>query len=597
MPFDQFVRRLVVVWVVSLIGIAGLALISGQLFYDAVSRTDAFADIINLAGRQRTLSQQVFLFAGLYVQAETETQRAPYRRQLRDVVELMASEFVQLESYVDRIPALKTLYYAGQTAVKQANQTYWDSASALLESPEQQLSPRNMSYNAILQQAPAILNDADLGVQAVKLQSVSTAAQFYDLNLYRILIILSILAAQFTFAFWPAIRRINQKAALLQREIIERLKAEADLRASEQRFRMLIETAPVGIFQADPHGTIIWVNSHWQSITGVKADAVSSLSWIESIRPRDRQDIMALVRRHRAEGTGFAFDFQLAQSVKAALMMHVTVTPLKDSANTVIGYIGMLIDITGREQAHEQAMKLESERQRIKILGQFIRDTSHDLRTPLSVIKSGLYLVSRMTDLERIHTKVTVIDQHVNYLTVVIEQLHEMAILDTLTELTLMPMVIAPLLRDVMNELALRADQSGKTAHFEVGDDLPATLTAPEKLLQAVRAVVNNALQYTEAGGRIEMKAVRAGRFVEISISDDGIGIAPETLPHVFNRFYKADQARGMGGGAGLGLPIAKRVIELHGGQILLESQPDTGTTVRMTLMIASNPLADSGRP
>jgi PAS domain S-box-containing protein len=593
LPFDRFVRRLVLIWILSLIGIAGLAVISGFLFDDAVSQTETYTEVISLAGRQRTLSQQVALFASQYVNAGTDARRAPFGRQLRGAVDTMRLEFAQLEAYTASMPHLNALYYDGESPVASVNRTYWDAADTLLAVPEDQLSVETPSYISIAETAPSILNDADLGVQAVQDSSVESSTRLRRINDIRLVFIVAVLAGQLIFAFRPAIRRMQRKAELLQQEIIDRLQAESDLRVSEQRFRMVLETAPVGIFLADLHGVITWVNPQWESLTGLNGDVASTMSWTDAIHPDDRPTVVSQIKRNAAEGSGFSVDFRLARKSRVPTTINVTVRPLKASDGVVTGYIGMLIDITERKKAHDQELRLESERQRVRILGQFIRDTSHDLRTPLSVIKSGLYLVSRSTDLDRIREKVGVIDQHVNYLTIVIEQLHEMAVLDTLTELTLMPMYVTPLLRDVMNDLALQADASGKAARFEFEADLPPTLIAPEKLLQAVRAVITNALDYTEPGGSIVFKAAQSGSYVEIVVCDDGVGIAAEHLPHVFDRFYKADKARAMGGGAGLGLSIAKRVIELHGGQISLESQPGMGTTVRMTLIIAGNRLAD----
>ena len=593
LPFDRFIRRLVLVWIISLIGVAGLAMISGFMFNDAVDQTESYADIVNLAGRQRTLSQQIAFFAALYIQAETDARRAPFGRQLRSATDTMQLEFEQLEAHAAEIPTLRALYSDENTPVPAANSKYWDAAETVLALSADDLTPQNAAYQLILQDSATVLDLADRAVRAVQESSVIAAERLHQINNVRILVIIGVLAAQIVFVFRPAVQRLSRKAVQLQQEIAERLQAETELRASEQRFRMVVETAPVGIFQTDPRGAITWVNPHWEGITGFQRDRIANMLWTDAIHADDRQSIVSQIRENVATGGGFSVDFRLDKQARTPATVHVTVTPLKNADGAVTGYIGMLIDITERKKAHEQELRLESERQRVRVLGQFIRDTSHDLRTPLSVIKSGLYLVSRTTDVDRIHSKVAVMDQHVNYLTVVIEQLHEMALLDTLTGLTLMPMYVTPLLRDVMNDLALQADESGKTARFDFEADLPPTLIAPEKLIQAVRAVINNALNYTEPGGNIVIRAALSGGYVEISVSDDGIGIAPEHLPHVFDRFYKVDKARTMGGGAGLGLAIAKRVIELHGGQISLESQPGLGTTVRMTLLVAGNRLAD----
>lgn len=593
LPFDRFIRRLVLVWIFSLTGIAGLALISGFLFDDAVSQTETYTEIVSLAGQQRTLSQQVPLFASQYVNAGTDARRAPFSRQLRGAVETMRLEFAQLETYAEQMPRLHALYYGGETPVSTANAAYWDAADALLAVPEDQLSAEAAVYLSIIEKAPSMLAYADLGVQAVQDSSIDSSTRLRQINNVRLFFIVAVLAGQYIFGFWPAIKRLYAKAALLQQEVSERLRAEGDLTASEQRFRTVVEMAPVGIFQADAQGVITWVNPHWTAITGLEGDKAAATPWTDIIHPDDQQAIIEQARHSAASGDPISADFRLARKSRPYPILHATITPATGGSSGVTGYIGMVIDITERKKTYEQELRLESERQRVRVLGQFIRDTSHDLRTPLSVIKSGLYLASRLTDIERIREKIGVIDQHVNYLTIVIEQLHEMAVLDTVTELTLMPMYVTPLLRDIMNDLAIKADAAGKTARFDLETDLPPTLIAPEKLLQAVRAVTTNALEYTEPGDTITIKAAKVGGYVEVTVCDDGIGIAPEHMPHVFDRFYKGDKARAMGGGAGLGLSIAKRVIELHGGQITLESTPGMSTTVRMTLIIAGGKLTD----
>ena len=373
-PLDRFINRLVLVWIAGLVGIAGMALISGVMFDNAVSRTEAYADVINLAGRQRTLSQQVVLYASLYVEAETDARRAPFRRQLRSAVDTMRLEFDALKSHVEDIPALGVLYFDGAAPVEAANNEYWNAADSLLALPEEELSPRNALYLRIVQNSPEILNYADQGVQAVKDDSVAAAAELSEINILRIFIILAMLGAQFFFAFRPAVRRLYNKADLLQREIAERLQAESELRASEQRFRLLIENAPVGIFQVNPRGVITWVNQQWEVITGIRRESASSTQWTDAIHPEQRVAVVAQVQEKIAAGGGFAIDFRLAKASKSAVMLHVTVTPLKASNGTVISYIGMLIDITERKRAFEQELRVESERQRVNILGQFIRD-------------------------------------------------------------------------------------------------------------------------------------------------------------------------------------------------------------------------------
>jgi signal transduction histidine kinase len=106
-----------------------------------------------------------------------------------------------------------------------------------------------------------------------------------------------------------------------------------------------------------------------------------------------------------------------------------------------------------------------------------------------------------------------------------------------------------------------------------------------DRLKQLVLILLDNALKYTPAEGAISLALRRQGSDAEIVVRDSGIGIAAEDLPHVFERFYRADPARGRDpGGTGLGLPIARWIVDQHGGEISLESQPGTGATVTVRL-------------
>ena len=116
--------------------------------------------------------------------------------------------------------------------------------------------------------------------------------------------------------------------------------------------------------------------------------------------------------------------------------------------------------------------------------------------------------------------------------------------------------------------------------------DLPLIDLDPERLRQVLSNLLTNALRYTPSGGMVRVGCNLAAQSsqVELSVSDTGAGIRPEDLPHVFDRFYKAVDS----GGMGLGLAIARRLVEAHGGEIRAESQPGQGTTMRITL-----PLSD----
>jgi len=134
---------------------------------------------------------------------------------------------------------------------------------------------------------------------------------------------------------------------------------------------------------------------------------------------------------------------------------------------------------------------------------------------------------------------------------------------------------------DVMRPLF---DAGGIRLRVTRGDIRPMPVDRA-RLLQVFRIVLDNALRHTPTGGEVAIQAPQSGRSAMITVTDTGPGIDPQHLAHVFERFYRVDSARSrQAGGSGLGLPIAKAIVEAHGGRISIESQPHQGTTVTIVL-------------
>src|SRR5690606_18884239 len=124
---------------------------------------------------------------------------------------------------------------------------------------------------------------------------------------------------------------------------------------------------------------------------------------------------------------------------------------------------------------------------------------------------------------------------------------------------------------------------------FETEDHLPLISCDYNMLIRAVTNLIANALNYTPIGGEIRVQVYREGDYVGIRVQDNGIGIDPADLPHIFERFYRADKARSADtGGTGLGLSITQRIIEAHAGEIRVESKPGAGSTFTILLPVTT---------
>jgi two-component system, OmpR family, phosphate regulon sensor histidine kinase PhoR len=136
-----------------------------------------------------------------------------------------------------------------------------------------------------------------------------------------------------------------------------------------------------------------------------------------------------------------------------------------------------------------------------------------------------------------------------------------------------------------IERIQVQVERAGLTIAVDIPEDTPNVLADPDRMEQVLVNLLHNAIKFTAAGGTIKVGAfVQPGRVV-LYVQDSGVGIAPESLPRIFERFYKADRAR-TGGGTGLGLSIARHLVEAHEGRIWAESTPGEGSTFYFSLPI-----------
>ncbi len=220
---------------------------------------------------------------------------------------------------------------------------------------------------------------------------------------------------------------------------------------------------------------------------------------------------------------------------------------------------------------------------------QMTADVAHELRTPLTVI-AGYIEALRDGELDPTPERLTVIYDEIAHLQ------HLVGDLRTLTqaeagELTLNRALVVPrdFLQQAQATFAHQAQLSGVSITVTANPDLPALEVDEVRLAQVFSNLISNALRYTPSGGQIELGAALVGEQLHLTVRDTGAGIAPADLPLIFDRFYRAETARtAEHGESGLGLAIAKAIVEAHGGAMRAESVMGQGTTINLTLPVAS---------
>jgi len=256
----------------------------------------------------------------------------------------------------------------------------------------------------------------------------------------------------------------------------------------------------------------------------------------------------------------------------------VNAVPLRDAEGEITGAVGVFHDIT-------RLRKLEEVRR------EFIANVSHELRTPLSIFHGYLENLIDNPAMERgeIGEILAVMRKHSLRLNALLEDLLIIARLESGRErLEIVPLEAGPFLGEILRDWRLKFEGAGITAALEVQPGLPPFAVDAFRMEQVLNNLIDNAVKFTPAGGRVMLRAKEEEGRVLLSISDTGPGIPAADLPHVFEQFYRVEKARSRSaGGTGLGLSIVKHIVTLHGGTVEAESIPGQGATILLRLPIA----------
>lgn len=227
-----------------------------------------------------------------------------------------------------------------------------------------------------------------------------------------------------------------------------------------------------------------------------------------------------------------------------------------------------------------------TEQRRLELIG----DVAHELRTPLSSVRG--IMEGLMDDVLSAEPATFLLVQHeVGRLQRLVRDLEELSRAEAgQIPLDLRTVTPAELVRAAAKRLRPQFEDKGVSLRLDVPTDLPQVRADPGRIIQVLLNLLGNALQYTPSGGQATVRAWREGQEVAIAVQDTGIGIPAEHLPHIFDRFYRVDKSRSRtGGGSGIGLTIAKHLVEAHGGRIGASSPGlGQGSTFTFTLPLTS---------
>lgn len=359
------------------------------------------------------------------------------------------------------------------------------------------------------------------------------------------------------------------------------------LAESEARYRDLFSASVEGIV-VHKNGVLLDANPAFEDMVGMPLSELIGRNVIDFIAPEFR----ALARqnlnsdeRYEVKGIvrdGRRFWVEIQGSYRLYRGEQVRVVAVRD--------------INARKESEMRQLELTIEREKVNVLQRVISDMSHDLKTPLSVLKTSIYLIRRLReDPPRLEKQIDVLDSQILHLQHLLDDMLSMARLDKadVSHYSFRWMNANLLLRDLISEMQEMAEKRRQTLTFEQ-KPIPPTLLDETEFKRMMRHLIQNAINFTPENGQIDVISrherpadapEQALGEIVIEVRDTGPGISALELPYIFERFYRADSARTTGkGGTGLGLSIARKVAEAHGGTISVESEPGKGSifTVRL---------------
>ena len=356
----------------------------------------------------------------------------------------------------------------------------------------------------------------------------------------------------------------------------------AEARAEARRLEAVLGGMVEGVLVVDPNGVVLLSNHRAQELFELPpGEDCTGRPLIELTRHPDIHELIRRARQDTDARRSLAEEMVLDETRHQTL--QVTATPL-------------LGEEDGEPQAFILVFHDVSELKHLeRIRRDFVANVSHELRTPLSAIRgySETLLSGALDDPEASRRFLSIIERHAERLGRLVDDLLTLSDLELgRTDLQRQPVEAAELIDRVVEVLHERATRNGIDLVREVAGNTPALDADPDRLEQALLNLVDNAIKYTPAGGRVTVSAqlatVASGNgqpMVELRVADTGIGVPSADLPRLTERFYRVDKARSRQlGGTGLGLAIVKHIVQAHGGWLHIDSELHRGTTVSLYL-------------
>jgi two-component system phosphate regulon sensor histidine kinase PhoR len=340
--------------------------------------------------------------------------------------------------------------------------------------------------------------------------------------------------------------------------------------SEKNRIQAILSSIADGVIAVDSWGRIILINPVVEELFGIDMASCRGKNIHRVIRNNELEKILS-----KALETGCPVEKQIEILTPEPLVFRVHVTPLKDVGVEHGGAVAVLKDVTERKRVEEMR-------------SDFVANVSHELRTPLTSIRgfAETLLDGAIDEPKLARQFLEIMNTETERLSRLIDELLNLSkIEDRKTVPNLQLLRIEDLIQRTVAILKSRAQEKNIEISINLPDNLPQVPGDPDMLNQVLINLIDNAVSYTQPGGKIEIRATAWEDELKVDVQDNGIGIPPESLSRVFERFYRVDKARSREqGGTGLGLSIVKHIIDAHNGSVQVESKVGVGSIFSFVL-------------
>ncbi|MCL6431082.1 MAG: GAF domain-containing protein [Anaerolineae bacterium] len=371
---------------------------------------------------------------------------------------------------------------------------------------------------------------------------------------------------------------------------IEKARLYAEIRRQKRHMEAVIHHMADGVVVLGPDGRVMSVNPAAERMLGLEEAEVLGWLPVEGVEDTRLQGLASVCRplepeesvHHPALLDAGSSDArpEVVVFTPRPRVLKVLSSPIYAESGEFGGEIRVLHDVT-REREVEQ-MKDD-----------FVSTVSHELRTPLFSIKGfvDLILKGKVPDPAVQQEFLSRVLEQANHLSAIVSDLLDTARLESgRLELTRSAVDLRQVIQHALTNVGALAQSREVSITLHAPPDLPPAWGDARRLEQVVTNLLSNACRFSHTGGRVQVRCEADGDHIIVHVADDGIGIPPEAIPHLFDKFYQVDSSlTRRAGGTGLGLHIARRIIEAHGGQVTVQSEVGKGSVFSFTVPVARN--------